>query len=244
MRSPLSSRSAVVVLVLVVPALLTGCATKIPPRVGPVEQFLGAGWQCYAAPDEFKHAGVVLEVTRDGRYFVDSDHRDMTQSGSSAIGNLEHTVNSSLGGVLSLLRSAGIVTSAKTTADVQRSVTVRAKYTDTTKYVISGPVVSEILKSYEGRSLPPTSRYILLRESHSARSIDILIERSGIAELGLETTLDALVDVNAKLSRNGDAQYRLQDSFARPAWGMCPPVRTHNHSERRRDYAIDYGRSG
>ena len=218
MTSPVSRGSAVVAVVTL--ALLTACANKNPPRIAPVEEVLGNGWQCYAAPDEFKHAGVVVEVTRDGRYFVDSDHRDMALSGSSAIGNLEQTVTSSLGGVLSLLRSAGIVTNATTTADLQRSVSVRAKYTGTTKYVISGQGVAEILKSYEGRSLPPASRYILFRESHSAQSIDILIERSAVAELGIETTLDSLVDANTKLSRNGKTQYRLQDSFAEPL-GVC-----------------------
>jgi hypothetical protein len=144
----------------------------------------------------------------------------MAQSGSSAIGNLEQTVNSGLGGVLSLLRSAGIVTNAMTTADVRRSVSVRAKYTGTTKYVISGSGVSKILESYEGRTLPPTSRYTLFRESHSAQSIDILIERSAVAELGIESTLDSLVNANTKLSHNGEAQYRLQDSFAKPL-GVC-----------------------
>lgn len=211
----------VVVAMVLSLAVSTSCTTSVQPRVRPVEELLGPGWQCYAAPDMFKRAGVVVEMNNDGSYFFDSDYSDKAARGPSAIGDLNYTVNTTAGGVLSLLKSAGILANpADATADAKRTAKVQAKYSDTEKQVISGAAVNEILNAYAGRSLPPTSRYFLFRESHSAKSVDLVIEKSTVTELGLQATLDATVDAKGKWSRSSNGDYRLKDVFDAPL-GIC-----------------------
>lgn len=199
-----------------------GCASGGGARIEPIEAALGGGgWQCHAAPDAFKKAGVVLEQLRDGQYYYDSDHSSLSISGPSAIGEAEHSVNSTIGGIASLLRQAGVFTlPTSASIDLHRQVTVQAKYGNTMKYVVGGEAVDSILRVFASRQLAPTSRYILIRESQSAGSIDIEMSRGVVAALSAGLNLDSLVNANAKIARTDTSHYRLKDTYPAPL-GIC-----------------------
>lgn len=201
---------------------LTACvAGELSPTITPIEKVLGAGWTCYAAPDAFKKAGIVIEVTADGKYLFDGDYSAKVEEGPSAIGTARVSSTTTLGGVLQLLKSFHVfVKDAKATADLSRKVVIEATYGGTRKQVINGQDVRDIANIYSNMKLTPTSHYFVFRESQSATSVDILLDGSIVASLGATAALNGLLDVNSAISKDNANQYRLKDKYEKPI-GIC-----------------------
>lgn len=205
---------------VVLSILPMSCSNHKNPAID-LEPYLGKGWECYAAPDTFKKAGVVVELTADGKYFFDSDHSARSIKGSSAIGAATNRIESTVGGVLKLLQDFEILSdTTDITADLNRVATIRATYSGTKKWVIGGDDMRSITEIYASKDLTPNSRYFLFRESHSAESIDILIDRSIVGSLGANIDFDRIVDVNPQISRSSGNRYRLQYQSEEPL-GVC-----------------------
>ena len=75
------------VVVVALALLLLSCASS-PARLKPVEEVLGKGWVCYTAPDGYKLAGIVVEVTNDGKYIFDADYSSLSIETQSSIGSV------------------------------------------------------------------------------------------------------------------------------------------------------------
>jgi len=190
-------------------------------RIPPIEEVLGEGWTCYAAPDAFKKAGIVVEATADGKYVFDSDYSARAIDGTSAIGTARVTSTATLGGVLQILKNFDVfIKDANLTAELTRKVIIEVAYGGTKKQVISGNDVRYIANAYSAMKLTPTSRYLVFRESHSATSVDILVDRSVVGLLNATAILDGLAEANPKISRNAANQYRLKDQYDKPI-GVC-----------------------
>jgi len=201
--------------------LTVSCTGHLPSRIKPIEEPLGKGWTCYAAPDAFKKAGIVVEATSDGKYLFDSDFSARAIEATSAIGTATVNSTTTLGGVLQLLKTFLVFNrDAKIEADLTRKVVIKAAYGGTKKQVISGNDVQDIANVYSSRKLTPTSHYFVFRESHSATSVDILVDRSVVGSLGATAILDGLVDVSPKISRDAANNYRLKDKYDKPV-GIC-----------------------
>ena len=218
---PMARNRSIIAVGCVLSVLTVSCAGSLPPRIPPIEEVLGKGWTCYAAPDAFKKAGIVVEATADGKYLFDKDYSAKAIEGASAIGTARVTSTTTLGGVLQLLKNFHVfIKDANITADLTSKVTIEAAYGGTRKQVISGDDVRYIANAYSAIKLTPTSHYFVFRESHSATSVDLLVDRSVVGSLGATATLDGLVDVNSKISRNAANQYRLKDQYDKPI-GVC-----------------------
>lgn len=206
--------------VSVLSLLIVSCGTS-ESRIPTIEEVLGRGWTCYAAPDVFKKAGIVVEVTADGKYVFDSDHSAKAVEGPSAIGTATVTSSVTLGSVVQLLKAFHVFgQDAHITADLTRRVTIGATYGGTRKQVISGSDVRDIADAYSKMKLTPTSHYFVFRESHTATSIDILVDRSVAASVNATATLDGMVNANPKVSRNSADKYQLRDRYEVPV-GIC-----------------------
>ncbi|GEM_PF-4240098 len=209
-----------IICVCVLSVITVSCAAR-PSRIQPIEAVLGTGWTCYAAPDVFKKAGIVIEATADRKYLFDSDYSAKAIEGPSAIGTATVTSSTTVGGVVQLLKNFQVFTKdANITADLSRKVTIDATYGGTRKQVVSGDGVRDIANAYSKIKLTPTSHYFVFRESHTATSIDILVDRSVAASVNATATLDGMVNVNPKISRNNAGKYRLKDQYDVPV-GIC-----------------------
>lgn len=190
--------------VLVITILLFGCNTH---RITPVEKVLGKGWQCYVSPDEFKIAGIVLEQTRDGKFYVDANYNIKATDGESAIP--DNSYKSQIGiGILAKWFTKDL----STNNNLDKSSIVDVKYMDTNKQVIYNAGVREIIKDYETKDINPRSKYFLIRESYTAKSADILISKS------LADSLNIGVTDSIKLTGNigNSNKYTLKKEFSKP----------------------------
>lgn len=193
---------------LLLPLLLLGCVAG-KHRIKPVEKTLGKGWQCYIAPDEFKIAGVVIEQTPEGKYYVD----DTTYIRNASIGEAaipDNSYQSNLNvGILANFNFYG--TKLNTGNDFNKNSTVDIKYTDTKKQVIIGTVVNNIIKDYKTREFNIKSKYYLIRESYTAKSADIFISKS------LADSLNISLTDSIKINGNGgnNRKYVLKKEFSK-----------------------------
>ena len=208
------------VVVVALALLLLSCASS-PARLKPVEEVLGKGWVCYTAPDGYKLAGIVVEVTNDGKYIFDADYSSLSIETQSSIGSVTTNNTTTFGGVVRLLESFKAVDKdASFTADLTRKADLAVTYGGTMKQMLPGKAVEAIADEHSKRKLVPTSTYILFRESHSAKSVDTLINDSIVAGLGLTAKLNQLVDVNPKISRDSSSRYKPKEEYGKPI-GIC-----------------------
>jgi len=206
---------------LLLSALQASCVVAPPARIKPVEEVLGKGWTCYAAPDGYKVAGVVVEVTSDGKYLFDADYSSLSKEVPSAIGSVSMKSTTTLGGVVKLLESFKVVDKDTSfTADLTHKADIAVAYGGTKKQVLPGGSVETITAERAKRRLVPTSTYFVFRESHSAKSVDILVGDSVVGSLGLTAKLNQIVDVNPKIARDASSQYKLKDAYEKPL-GVC-----------------------
>jgi hypothetical protein len=202
-------------------SLQTGCASHREARLKTVEKVLGPGWECYAAPDAFKKAGVVVERDRNGIVYYYSDHSDQSVSGTAAIGDTDLSIDTEIGTLLKADESlTATVDAAEAAADLNRSIAVTARYQGTVKHVVPGEDTMRILSHLSEVETPATNRYFLFRESISATSIDIIVQRSNLSTADIRASFESIIDASAKWSRHRDGEYRLVESFDTPI-GVC-----------------------
>ena len=116
------------VVVVALALLLLSCASS-PARLKPVEEVLGKGWVCYTAPDGYKLAGIVVEVTNDGKYIFDADYSSLSIETQSSIGSVTTNNTTTFGGVVRLLESFKAVDKdASFTADLTRKADLAVTY--------------------------------------------------------------------------------------------------------------------
>ena len=202
-------------------SVFIACCAGPSDKIQSLEKVLGPGWTCYAAPDAFKKAGIVVEATADGKYLFDSDYSKRAIDRTSAIGTTMVKSTFTLGGVLQLLKNLRVsINDANITVDLTRTETIEVIYGGTRKQVISGDDVRYIANKYSAMKLTPTSHYFVFRESHSATSVDIRVDRSVVGLLNATAILDGIAEVNPKISKYAADKYRLKDQYDPPV-GVC-----------------------
>ncbi|MEM9545358.1 MAG: hypothetical protein AAGA77_05265 [Bacteroidota bacterium] len=220
--------SKFVLLVIITLTLAISCKSKkhlkSESNINSLEEVLGKGWQCYAAPDEFKKAGIVLEYTKDKLYVFDSDYSDKSISGNSAIGSINYSLNTNYGGVLQLLQGLSLFSpDSNISANLSRNTIVSVNYKNTKKHVISGITAQTIAFDYSKRKLVPTSRYFLIRESQSALDLNIEIEKSVLDTLFGSIEVAKFAKASSNKFSEGKNSYVLKNEY-KQALGICTLV--------------------
>ena len=189
---------------------------NMPPQstIEPLEQVLGEHWTCYTAPDSFKKAGVVVEITSDDKYVHFMNFSDDAQEGRSAIGNLHYSVDFTTLGLANFLRKfAQLRQSENLNVSIETVRTTKVSYNDTRKYVIDAVVLEKIAQHVSNAGLRPTSQYAIIRESHGAKSMSIHIDDASLLSLGVEATIDDGIGAALEVKRNVEGEYQLKQEF-------------------------------
>ena len=194
--------------------VISSCVTHPPSTIKPLERVLGEHWTCYTTPDSFKKAGVVVEITSDGKYVHFVDFSSHAKEGHSAIGNIHYSVDFTALGLANFLHKfAQLRQPENLKASFETKRTTKVSYRDTRKYVIDATVLEKIARQISAASLLPTSQYAVIRESHGAKSMSIFIDSEGLISLGAEAIIDDDVEVALKVSRDIEGQYELKREF-------------------------------
>jgi hypothetical protein len=83
------------------------------------------------------------------------------------------------------------------------------------KQILYGDSVNKIIKYYETKQINPSSKYLLIRESHTAKSADIYISKSLADSLNIDIT------AAKSTSKIGSENiYTLKKEFSKPL-GIC-----------------------
>ena len=182
---------------------------------------MGRGWTCYTAPDTFKKAGAIVEVTADGRYLHFMTFSGQPQEGQSAIGAVRYTHNFGIRGLSGILARFGLLQADDDiSAKLDRTFTLSVSYGDTRKFVIDANDLTEINSQIATKTLTPSSRYLIFRESHAAKTISVYIDTADIQKLGLNFRTPDENRAGLTVTRNSKGEYKLQEEF-QEYLGIC-----------------------
>ncbi len=208
-------RKALTITTLFLPlSVMVSCNMPPPSTIKPLEQVLGEHWTCYTAPDSFKKAGVVVEITSDDKYVHFMNFSNDAQEGRSAIGNLHYSVDFTLLGLANFLHKfAQLRQSENLNVSTETVRTTKVSYNDTRKYVIDAAALEKIVQHVSDAHLHPTSQYAVIRESHGAKSMSIHIDDANLLSLGVDAIIDDDIGAALEVKRDVEGEYELKQEF-------------------------------
>ena len=202
--------------------VIAGCVSN-GDTISPIEKVLGPGWTCHAAPDQYKAAGVVLQKNTDGVMQFDSEFRDQSIVGAVAIGNKKYSANTTAGGVLKLLKAVDVLADADASANITGNTTINVSYGGTNKHLLPGANARQIARDLDAEGLLDELEFYLIRESISAKEINIIMKGDLVVDLAGKINIDNIVNANPKFSRDRNDDYVLNESFD-SGLGVCTLV--------------------
>lgn len=164
--------------------ILAACNSKFNSDY---EELLGPGWKCHSTPDEFKRAGVVVELTPDGSYFyydeISSNYARV--NGKLSLANLSVNYKFNVSGVKGFLAALGIEdTIVGVDLNVDSSYSASSNYGGTFRTALTGAAAVAAMRELSKTVPSGKSRYFLIRESIMAQSADIKIEKFYNIQIG------------------------------------------------------------
>ncbi len=202
---------------------IVGCYSKNPDPIKlPTTVFTNDGWQCHATFEEFNHAGAIVQQTSDGKSFTIYDYRDFATEQIAEIPEVIGKQKVTIGGVLDFLASVSdLPTDIEVSGNLSSNVSnTSVSYNDTRKQMILNPDFKKIIGNLKEEELDPDSEYVLIRESYTAKNVNIVLNKQELDNLKLGIDIPTIVKASAIYENETDDQYILNREFSKRL-GIC-----------------------